>query len=475
MSDIDDLLDALEGIMEDMTYNKIKYFEPDTWQKKAIALGKDVDVRGVLAANRIGKSYLATYEASLHLTGLYPDDWGGYRFDKPINCLALGESWSQLMNSKAIQDLFLGPMTARGTGWIPQDKMRNSKGAGVLGAVAYVEVEHVSGGYSTLKFGTYQSGDETLMGSSLDFVLIDECPSDKNILPQVVKRTWTTKGKVLCSFTPEKGLNDTVAAFWEEDGIYHNGLVHATLFDSMLYTESERQRMIESIPPWQRNFSIYGRPSAGHAAVFSGINKSDIVVPTPDIPDHWKRLCSIDFGYRDPTAILFIALDHITGTYYVYDEVFEMETDIHDIAPKIVSRQHKYIPMVYPADGLAERGLGTTFIKMYEECGVIITDKIAANWEFDQEGKDRSISTGIIHIRNLMKDRKLFIDPKCVNLLKEFDLYSYNDHGKFIDKDNHFIDSMRYNIMSLKKFGVSEKDGKNPFGGEYIPEYPEWM
>lgn len=468
--DLDELLELMDQLNSDIMYNKIKYFKPDTWQIKAIEKGKEVNVRGVICGNRLGKSYLSTYETSLHLTGLYPKDWSGYKFSKPINALALGQSWSQLMNPKALQELFLGPLSEPGTGWIPKDKMKNRKGAGTLGATAYVEVEHVSGGTSTLKFGTYQSGDETLMGSSLDFVLIDECPSDKTILPQVVKRTWDSHGKVLCSFTPEKGLNETVAAFWNEDGIYHSGLIHATLFDSNLYTESEKEEMINSIPPWQRNFSIYGRPSAGHASVFQGINKTDIVMPTPDIQPHWKRLCSIDFGFRDPTAILFVALDTSTSTYYVYDEVGVTETDIPEIAPKIVSRQEKYIPMVYPADGLAERGLGTTFIKMYEECGVIVTDQKAANWNLDPTGKDRSISTGILHIRNLMKDRKLFISPRCTNLLREFDIYSYDDDGKFIDRDNHFIDSLRYNVMSLEKFGVSQIKKQNSSGGSYIPD-----
>lgn len=402
---------------------------------------------------------------------MYPDWWDGLRFDKPINALALGESWSQLMNPKALHELIFGPLHDVGSGWLPKDRILKTTGSGQLGAYASVEIEHVSGGISTLKLGTYNAGFAVLMGSALDFVLIDECPRDRSILPQCIKRTWTTNGSVLCSFTPEFGLNETVEVFWDNKGIYHKGLIHATLFDSTLYTDSEKQRMVESIPPWQREFSIYGRPSAGQAAVFSGIMKTDITMPIPDIQRNWKRLCAIDFGYKDPTVVLFGAKDPNTGAYYIYDEIVRTNTDIPEIAPAIVSRQKKYIPMVFPADGYAERGLGTTMIKLYQDCGVLTTDKIAANWLFDKEGKDRSISTGIIHLRSLMRDGKLFISPTCQLLLKEFDLYAYGDDGKFIDANNHAIDALRYLIMSLDKFGKSEEDSVSIRGGQsYIPD-----
>lgn len=61
-------------------------------------------------------------------------------------------------------------------------------------------------------------------------------------------------------------------------------------------------------------------------------------------------------------------------------------------------------------------------------------------------------------MRELMLSGKLKVHPKCSGFLKEFSLYSYDEDGKFIDKDNHFIDSFRYNITAIKTFGVSEYD-----------------
>jgi hypothetical protein len=38
-----------------------------------------------MAANRVGKTIAGAYEATCHLTGLYPDWWEGKRFDKPTD------------------------------------------------------------------------------------------------------------------------------------------------------------------------------------------------------------------------------------------------------------------------------------------------------------------------------------------------------------------------------------------------------
>ena len=111
--------------------------------------------------------------------------------------------------------------------------------------------------------------------------------------------------------------------------------------------------------------------------------------------------------------------------------------------------------MIYPADGDAERGVGTTYAQIYRNAGCILAPEQARNWELDPTGKDRTISPGIAFIRQLMLEGRLKISPTCVGLLKEMDQYSYDDNGKFIDKHNHFCDSLRYLIMGIKRFGKS--------------------
>jgi hypothetical protein len=83
------------SIAEDMQFNQLKYFRPFEHQLKFFKTGNS-ERRGILAANRIGKTVSTCYETAYHLTGLYPDWWEGYRFTKPITCMVAGEGWAQV-------------------------------------------------------------------------------------------------------------------------------------------------------------------------------------------------------------------------------------------------------------------------------------------------------------------------------------------------------------------------------------------
>lgn len=89
------LQDLVIETADDMVYNQLKYFRPFDHQKTFFKTGS-AERRGILAANRIGKTVSTCYETAMHLTGLYPEWWEGHRFNKPITCMVAGEGWSQV-------------------------------------------------------------------------------------------------------------------------------------------------------------------------------------------------------------------------------------------------------------------------------------------------------------------------------------------------------------------------------------------
>ena len=148
------LQDLAIDVAEDMKFNQLKYFRPFEHQLKFFATGNS-ERRGILAANRIGKTVSTCFETAMHLTGRYPDWWRGYRFNKAITCMVAGEGWSQV--ALVLQNELLGTQDIKlieniGTGAIPKDcivvdTMRND-GANCIG----VEIKHVSGAKSYLLF-----------------------------------------------------------------------------------------------------------------------------------------------------------------------------------------------------------------------------------------------------------------------------------------------------------------------------------
>lgn len=468
--EIEAVYDYMTAVDEYKRYNKKEFYKVQGWQSDVIGKGKDIAIRGLIAANRIGKSDVGTYELAIHLTGLYPEDWIGYRFTGPIESIALGVDLATLAKSDQLQEKLLGKLEDRGTGFIPKDdivEIKNKVGMGASVA-EMVRVQHYDAdgnpdGVSRLLFGSYSQGQDVLMGLALQFVLIDECPTDDTILPQCIKRTWGFKGaaRVLCTFTPEKGINRTVSAFWDEKGVYHNGLIRATLWDADIYTDEDKARMVSQIEPWQRNFSIEGIPSAGTGAVFQGILKENLTSPDlTHIPTHWKRMAACDIGFQDDFVVHFGAENPETGELWVYDEMTFKQTDAVLIASAVKAKQQGYIPLMMPRDAKFERGLGTTFQKIFRDAGCLMTNELAANWRLQPDGKNIAISPGIMYLRDLMQKTLFKITHKAELFLKEFDMYSYGNDGKFKDKYNHSIDTARYLSQGIGMYGVSENDHK---------------
>jgi hypothetical protein len=95
------------SVADEMKFNQLKYFRPFDHQLKFFATGLSPR-RGILAANRIGKTVSTCFETAYHLTGLYPDWWpkDAKRFNKPITAFVAGEGWEQV--ARVLQDELIG-------------------------------------------------------------------------------------------------------------------------------------------------------------------------------------------------------------------------------------------------------------------------------------------------------------------------------------------------------------------------------
>ena len=161
--------DLAISVAEDMQFNQLQYFRPFEHQLAFFKTGSSAR-RGILAANRIGKTVSTCYETAMHLTGIYPDWWEGHRFDGAITAMVAGEGWSQV--AMVLQNELLGTQDVKiteqlGTGAIPRyciirDTMRND-GANCLG----VEVRHITGAKSYLLFANYTQEVRQMQGFKL--------------------------------------------------------------------------------------------------------------------------------------------------------------------------------------------------------------------------------------------------------------------------------------------------------------------
>lgn len=175
--------------------------------------GREHQERCMMAANRVGKTWgVGGYETALHLTGLYPDWWEGFRFDGPIEAWAAGDTSETTRD--IVQAALMGPLGELGTGLIPKAHIvgEPAKRMGVSGAIDTARIRHVKGGESLLGFKSYDQGRKKFQGTAKHVVWLDEEPPS-DVYDECMIRIMTTKGLMLCTFTPLEGLSEIAKRF----------------------------------------------------------------------------------------------------------------------------------------------------------------------------------------------------------------------------------------------------------------------
>jgi len=221
------LAELLEEHRERTLFNRSGVFNGFYPWQKTFMFGKDVDngdsaQKLAMCANRIGKTFTGASETSFHLTGLYPDWWEGLRFAEPINAWAAGVSNESTRD--ILQNELLGPpddITMRGAGAIPRHCLGEfTRKPQVPNAVQSLLVQHhdpsgKANGWSRLGFKAFEQGQDKFMGTSMDWIWLDEQPPE-DIYKQCVTRTADSEGVVSMTFTPEDGMTPVVHQFLKD-------------------------------------------------------------------------------------------------------------------------------------------------------------------------------------------------------------------------------------------------------------------
>lgn len=445
-----ELIKLLETRQRLLDENRLARYEPYPKQMEFHAAGKDNRERLLMAGSQLGKTYSAAAEVAMHLTGQYPEWWEGKRFDRPISALAAGVT-AQLVRD-SMQKLMIGiPAKPLGHGTIPRDCIIGDPTAArsVTGAVDTVTVRHVSGGNSTLYFRAYEQGREKVQAMTLDLVWLDEEP-DMDYYMEALTRTNVTQGPVFLTFTPLKGPTEVVNRFLREG---HGSITRMTIYDALHYTDEQREAIIAGYPEYERGARVRGEPALGSGRIFP-IAEERITVPAFPIPDHWAKLCGLDFGWNHPTAAVWLAHDRDTDTVYVYDCHRAKETMIPAHASAIRARGD-WIPVAWPHDGYQVRdGMhGEQLAQQFRNEGVKMRPEHAQFAESPVVG-ERALSristeAGIQEMLTRMETGRFRVFDHLLDWLTEFRTYHRKD-GLIVKLEDDLMSATRVGIMDLR-------------------------
>ena len=300
---------------------------------------------------------------------------------------------------------------------------------------------------------------ESLLGEGLDWLIIDEAAKlPERIWDYFLRATLTDKlGKVLFITTPngynwiydlyKRGLDDNFPEWTSYRGpSWENPHLPKVDIDEARRTMSQAAFAQE----YGADFTTYT------GQVYKEFDEAVHVIPDSElrIDPGWPRYRSIDFGYENPFACLYIAVDS-EDRVIIYDEYVQRHVTIEKHAAELNRRE----------DGKETKYEFTTA----DPSGASARATLLENG-IPTLAQRSNVQQGLEAVRQQLLTRAdnkpgLYVSSKCVNTIKEFNLYSYpskvNPDTEAPAKDNdHEMDAIRYFIVNWRRGYISQRIGR---------------
>lgn len=418
--------------------------------------GAQYPERLALSGNRTGKSIMGCYETTCHLTGEYPIWWSGRVFNHAIDAWAVGPDARTVRDT--IQKELMGPVGEWGTGMLPAHAIGKWFALqGTPQAIDVVMIKHKSGAWSRLGFKNYQQDILSFMGTGRHLIWCDE-EVPMEIYNECNVRTATTKGIMLCTFTPLLGLTPMVVNFCrkadfllgakpilsvaDEEGEHAIGrtvnkaVLQIGWDDAPWLDEATKERLLDDTPEHLKEARRIGAPAMGSGNVYTTPIERLTVTPFT-IPASWPRLYAMDVGWNR-TAVVWGALDTNTDTLYFYDEHY-VGKELPSTHANAVTSRGNWIPgVIDPASRGRSQADGRQLMQQYIDLGLEL--RPARN----------DVEAGVSLIQQRAAAGKLKVFSTMTNWLKEYLIYRRDKNGKIIKEDDHAQDAGRYVALNIE-------------------------
>jgi len=275
----------------------------------------------------------------------------------------------------------------------------------------------------------------SLEGVHLNGLCLDEAGQMNGAVWEVAQRRVGFKqGRILITTTPYSNnwLKFQVYDKWLQ-GLPEYRVVQFASIENPAYPKEEFERARRDMPEWRFRMFYLGEFAKPENLVYSDFSNENIVEPF-DVPPTWRHFAGVDWGYTNPTAVVFCAQDK-DGIIYIYDEYFH-DKKLYEESAMDVEKMINGLNFEYFACDPSE----PSAISVWKQKGLPAHPAV------------NDVMAGINEVARLIKNKQLRIFRTCYNTIDEMNGYMWNAEKEVPVKENdHAVDALRYAIMGLKK------------------------
>lgn len=211
-------------------------------------------------------------------------------------------------------------------------------------------------------------------------------------------------------------------------------VIMATWDDAPHLTAEQKSELWESIPIHQRDARSKGIPQLGSGAIYP-MAEEEFVVDDFELPEFWPRAYALDVGWNK-TAALWGAVDPENDIIYFYSEYGRgmAEPEVH---ARGINSRGDWIPgVIDPAARGRGQKDGKRLIDEYTTLGLNVTPA------------DNAVEAGIFAVWQRLSTGRIRVFKSLQGFLGEYRIYRRDEKGKIVKDNDHFMDCMRYFVMS---------------------------
>lgn len=238
-------------------------------------------------------------------------------------------------------------------------------------------------------------------------------------------------------------------------------VVTATWDDVPHLTEAQKEDLLNSMPPHQRDARTKGIPMLGSGAIYP-VLESEIVVDDFELPEHWPRGYGLDVGWNR-TAAIWGALDRDTDVLYLYSEHYQGQAEPIIHAHAIQARGKWMTGVIDPAANGRNQKDGTQLFVDYRNLGLNLLPA------------ENTVESGIYQVWQRLSTGRLKVFKSLTNWLHEYRLYRRDEKGKIVKQNDHLMDATRYFIMTGLDHLKTEPVKKNRYRDYVGNRQNNWM